>query len=265
VSPDKNEPQFVYVSKRLLDDLYKQHVSSKRGSRLDSVSVAGTGVSGRIKTAQPDNEYWLAREVTKIVQDNTGSLLYPGKYVKCELEMTRATIPFSEERTTVAWFEGERETEEGSIFVALCGSVQNLRGAAPPTELKGHWFPSSAEGLTQVVRAFGRGNNDPRQFLRAEPEELPGLFSFAYGKARSPTATYRIETRRLEMVFEVFYELDHAKVPKAPDSYLRHAYFGTPLWAAIPAPKPLHSPGKQETATSFPAPERPRWRLGKRR
>jgi hypothetical protein len=248
MATDNLNRDFVYISKRLLRDLYKQHMSDKRGAGLDTLLAAGFGAGGRLKTAQPDNEYWLVRQVTEAVRDNTGTLLQPGRYVKCTLMTTWAAIPFMREGTTVAWLEATADTDEGPAFLALCGSLSNLRGSRPD-ELRGGWFPSSAGGLTQIVRAFGRGNNDPRRFIHAGDDELAELFTVAYGLARSPTATYRIDTRELEILFEVFYSEDDLTLNGVR---YRRTFFGTPVWAATPEPQPLEMPPRDGGAATIP-------------
>jgi len=267
MATDKLERDIIYTSKRLLQDLYKQHISGERGARLDSLAAAGFGGGGRLKTPQPDNEYWLLRQVTDAVRDNTGTLLFPGRYVKCTVMTTWAEVPFNQESATVAWLEADADTEEGPVFIALCGSRANLHGTRPD-ELRGGWFPSSAEGLAEIVRAFGRGNNDPRKFLRADKDELPVLLQTAHGIAQKPTSTFRIDTRELEILFEVFYTKEHIDLK---GTYYRRAFFGTPLWAATPESQPLSGPEGRETAsdgssqTAEPSRKRRRWALGRGR
>jgi hypothetical protein len=225
--------EFVYISERLVDDLYKRHIANKRGAKLEGISIAGNSIQGQLGVPQLDNEYWLVHRVTDAIKGSTGSLLDHRRYIRVDaVRTTWASVPFMEEQARVAWFEAEADTSEGTVLIILCGSLRNLRGHIPTAHPSG-WYPSTAEGLSQIIRSFGHGNNDPRSVLRAATEEVPGLVTSAYGIGDIVAGNCKIGDENLDLLFEVFYVCDDISLS---GRVFRRVYLGTPLWAASRTP-----------------------------
>jgi hypothetical protein len=230
---DKTPLEFVYISERLVDDVYKRYLAGKRGAKLEGLSIAGNSAQGRIATSQPENVYWLARKATELVKKRTGSLLDEKPYIRVDgVPTTWATVPFMQEQGRVAWFEAEADTREGSVLLILCGSVRNLRGHVPTARPSG-WYPSTAEGLSQIVRAFAHGNNDPRPSLRAKTDEVASFVQTAHGIGEKIAENCKIGDENLDLLFNVFYVCDDLALDGRE---FRRAFLGTPLWAARRAP-----------------------------
>lgn len=238
MATDNFPATYIYLSQRLLRERYQQHVAQQPDHRLAPQFRPPLFTFGLEQRHDPDNPFWLARQVTNAVRDLTGSLSYPGPYVRAEMPITWSVLPVFGGRYRVAWLSGIAEEPEGSVFVALVGSLHNYIGVSYPEmdqALRG-WWPSSAEGLRGILKAYSDEEEDPADLAQrpadVDPQELVRT---AYTISTTLGQGYQIGHGDMELLFQI---LEH--VPEA-NSAGQAAYIGTPLWVRTAPPRAFGS------------------------
>ncbi|MDI6106029.1 hypothetical protein QLQ12_46440 [Actinoplanes sp. NEAU-A12] len=232
-----NFPQtYIYLSRRIINDLYDQHEAHSRGMEVNvTAKIPGIDLkaSGR---KQVDNYYWLARQVTEAVRDNTGTLLDPGTYVRARMEVTWAEVPFLEGGFRVAWMSCFADTKEGPAFAALCGSLQNFVGYSEGEDHRYRgWYPSAPVGMAKLVSSFSGDREDVSGAALWASDSDPEQAIRSALTISSTLGSGHIAGRaELDVLFQVF---SWREYPIGQGSG-RVAMIGTPIWAATCAPIP---------------------------
>lgn len=225
---------FIYLSKRLLVETYHQLEASRPGWKLDP-KLRFTGVEITLGRREPsiENLVWLAQKVTEAVSDQTGTVAYPGAYVRGRMPLTCAAVP-----EKAAWMHSAFDIEEGPAFVALCGSVYNYRGYSPgdQADFKG-WYPSDLMGMRETMESL-TANHSKSWVLRTKGNAnvREGAISIenALAISRWVPPECVIYQENLEVLFEVFVHESHTL------NGIRSALLGAPLWVATPLPQANH-------------------------
>lgn len=232
-----NFPQtYIYISRRLVRSLFDQHEAYGRGLNLD-VTAKIPGVDFKASARRKENnDYWLARQVTEMVRNNTGTLLNPGTYVRARMEVTWAELPFLEGGYRVAWLSCFADTEEGPAFAGLCGSLGNFEGYSAGEEDKSRgWYPSAPVGMTRLVSSFSGEREDVNEAASwaggADPEDA---IRTALTISSTLGSGYIAGRAELDVLFQVFSYLDYSE----KDGQARAAMIGTPIWAVTCPPLP---------------------------
>jgi hypothetical protein len=165
--------QYIYLSARLLRQLYDQASSHQRvvHMNVDDVSLGVPGLNSNVKlkktSDQPENIYWLAEHALKTVRTETGGVFGERtRYLLDELPLTWSSLPILTlgSDDPVAWMYARwGDPTGGDNLVILCGSMDNYVGYVPGKRmdtLGGGWYPSSVHGLEAVLRAL-RDENPP--------------------------------------------------------------------------------------------------------
>jgi hypothetical protein len=161
VATDNFPQTYIYISRRIVRDLYRQHSAHARSVDLEvDVTAPVIGVKARGGQRKGENDYWLAQKVTQYIRDNTGTLLDPGVYVRARMDVTWAEVPFLEGGYEVARLSCYADTEAGRAFVALCGSLRNYEGYFPGGDEYRGWYPSRSTGMQRLLASFSGGAED---------------------------------------------------------------------------------------------------------
>lgn len=268
--PTDNSPRtYIYLSRRLLRDLYDQHEAERRRRRLSAeVRAPGFALRSEGREDPTDNPFWLAKQATEAVSDHTGTLMDPGRYVRTKLFLTWSQVPFREDSYKVAWMWAIERPETGPVFVALCGSLRNyLAYDSYDHQTADGWFPSSADGLRYLVRCFAHAKDDPYSAAQ-RPQEItvPRLLGTAYAITDVLGIGHQIGQAEMEVLFEVFEYADDITLGSVR---YRRALIGTPLWVATMPPRPFaHRPVYEpilEAGDFVDSPSSPSWRLPPRK
>lgn len=160
MTTDNDPVDYIYISKRLTRELVQQHEAA-RPRRLTTASFRVPLLSAAFSTLKPDyhNRFDLTRRATEAVSDNTGSLDNPGTYVRATLPMRCCKVVFhlgfedSGRQEVAAFFADGVTPDAGHVFVALFGSVTNLKGRRAGAKLGIDSHPSDAEGMYEILDA----------------------------------------------------------------------------------------------------------------
>jgi hypothetical protein len=253
--PTDNFPRsYIYISQRLLRERYQQHVAHQPSHRIESQFRPPLFTFELENRADPDNPFWLARQVTSAVKDLTGSLTEPGTYIRVEMPITWSWLKVydgisQKGRYRVAWLSGVASTSEGDVFVALCGSLRNYVGISYPDVERRGWWPSTTGGLRHILAYFSNEEGDTSVLGEHSPDDDDVLVPFRTAHRFSSTlgAGHQIGNALLELLFQVF---DYVEDVTLEGVSYRFAYLGTPLWAATAAPREF---GAQITYTERPS------------
>lgn len=166
LAEDRFPARFFYLSDRLLRDLYNSLEISHPKWRAELLELTFPSVAKvQIKPQNrptPENLAWVARKVTPAMSDEIGSVLYPGAeyIIAYDLDMVWCALPQGPDKRQIAWFYSFSETEEGPVFVALCGSVGNYLDYHESSADWSGWYPSSMQGMSEVVAALADKDED---------------------------------------------------------------------------------------------------------
>jgi hypothetical protein len=277
VTTDNSPRQYIYLSRRLLTERYQQYIANRGMQSKVSLGaktpIGSINIQGR--DVDPDNLYQLANVVTEAVRDNTGSLLYPGIYVRAVLDLTWGVVNFVDPFDEVAWFYGQQDAGEevepdspyGSIFVVLCGSVGNYLGYVPGTNLgsQQRWQPSTPDYMRQVVQRYGFDDADGT----TEIDRSLAMLNSAYSISMGLRPGNLLSEARLEVLFQVHHYAEGVEVQASRGSRLscRTVLVGSPLWVAtaLPEPERFDNTGRSLRPLRSPAAPEPRGRSWLRR
>ena len=246
----------IYISRRLTRQIVEKHIAAEQGV-LPSEVTLGTGDIGltmRPRDLDLENLFVLLREATKAVEGNTGSLTDPKEYVHDTLNMVAGSFPvlMGWDRGTdkhVAGFCASQWVDGiGRVFVALFGSVHNyLDYSKVEREATGEWYPSSIEGLYQLLAETVEPEDagvspqwlqEDRDFDDDERCRMAAriLFGMRLPPAQDLEFLAQIFIRRRGFDLEAFVPED---APHAADAIPPYALvlIGTPIWVAKQIPK----------------------------
>jgi hypothetical protein len=236
---DRWPQEFIYISKRLLMERWRQHNAANAKRFQGKVTVKAGIIEPEVgpTPTSEDNAFWLVRKVTHAVKGYTGSFLRPNIYIRGTCEMHYGVVNILQPRYQVAWFASALETPDGPIFVALCGSEHNFLSYAgehrsPPFKR----YASSAEGTVHVIRA-ARDELTPEE-IPPEAEELgrSAVYeAFLISRLR-PFEEASVGT--VEALFQPIHYEEDIKLAWDNRTY-RAGIVGIPLWIATASPKAL--------------------------
>jgi hypothetical protein len=218
-------PRFYsYLSKRILTNLYHQLEADQPHWKLDiEFRTAIASVSVGKREPSHENLIWLAKRVTEAVSDQTGDLIYPGRYVRAIVPLTCTELP-----SRVAWMHSWYDTDDGPIFLALCGSLSNYVGYHPG-EIPEGWYPSSAEGMNRLLNTCGGDLDDIDEVGSSmTPSALRGALRIS----EKLPEKYIVVHEELEVLLRVFVHEER------PWERVRSAILGAPIWVGTPLPLP---------------------------
>jgi hypothetical protein len=247
--------QYFYLGERLLRELYGFFEVNNPSWRSELLELTLPVVKAQLqRRPSVANLAWVARKVTPALSDHTGTALYPGEYVRDELDMTWGVLPQGADKRLIAWFYSFTRTDEGLVFVALCGSVGNyLDYHGSPGDWSG-WYPSSLRGMSEVVSALAGDKEDydavqaiaGKVFTDTDERfsrEFSTLVQEAFEISRAINrdidlngAQFLVGQGRCELLFRVFQAYSNIRVHGVE---LRSAIVGAPVWVAPAPPRPL--------------------------
>ena len=255
MTTDNSPRTYIYLSRRLLEDRWAQHTARRRKTAsVDGLTVGMPAVSvsfRRLADRDQNNLYWLSEKVTEAVRDNTGDLLYPGTYVRATLKLSWGFLGFVDPPDeVVAWIFGTAQTDEGTAFVALAGSIHNLTDYDPahkkPSPVPFHI--SSPSGLRYLVDAYYDANATGKGMAVPDPQGKGDSISAAYRISDQFSPDKIIDSSICEVLFQVYeYAEDVSFTNPGPGGTgnFRAAMVGAALWVATAEPQPSTAPMSQ--------------------
>lgn len=241
---DRAPFEYVYLSKRLLTDLVQHEEAAKpRSTWSFNAHVKGFGFHRESKSPNYANLRDLAMRSTDLVSDNTGSVEFPGYYIRDRLDMWHGAFrPHMGWRGTVACYRGERTMADGrKTFVALYGSASNVIGRRPNKLERSEFYPSDMQGLYSLLDVV-REHDDPAISLDFALDDY-GLTEGARADTAIHFATHGA-TRSLgehDFLARVFIDVeDHT----SRSGFTGRVIVGAPIWIATLGPEMFsNSPG----------------------
>jgi hypothetical protein len=246
VSTDRSPITYEYISHRLTTESVQQDEASKPRTKT-SISLSLKFLTIGREATPPDfsNRYDLAARATEAVVGLTGSLAAPGDYIRdcLSLQFCRPAIHIGFEppnQVVSGLFADEDVPGLGRVFVALFGSVTNLKGWRRKEAYDSDRHPSDAAGLYEILQA----SLEPLDST-VDPEEL--VYEQELSEWDSIDAAYGIVYRHEKILrpkgrFE-FLAVNHVyatDITLGKDHY-EVALLGAPVWVRTPPPQPVHS------------------------
>lgn len=237
---------FRYVSSRLVKEIVEQSEATRgrwRPRFLLNLRVVSIGLAkGDIDYR---NKYLLCRMATDAIRDRTGTLAYPGEYVRTEIGIRMGYLTVHQgwrERTNVkiaAMLSVVSVGDVGSVLVALFGSASNYMWMRPANNDHNE-IPSDVDGLYGLLNAASELSDpqieehflewDPRHDDRSRADLVVGVLRDQYERFRGC---------RLDVLARVFHCIDDYSYGGL---HYDRVLIGSPVWAATPGPSPLRSP-----------------------
>ena len=246
---------FLFLGRRLIRELYSQLEAKRPRWKLNEMQFKPPvlPLEASFTKTQPSEEnwYWMAERVTEALEEDTGTVLDPGLYVRAEMTIAWGAVSGWIDPGEVAWFFGQAETEEGLAYVTLFGSVENFNGYRPksPGTWSG-WTPSSDKGIQDAIRSLSPdvGTAGRRLQVGAESRQVP----------RRPLRGSEVSRIQLSENLEnslrasqILLNSGYADGLSTKETLFRVAdyipcsretpciFLGTPIWVADPLPGPF--------------------------
>lgn len=244
MTTDRSPRNYTYISRRLVRNGVNQDRAARSDWSLQKINI-DTKVAGRYeigKDAPPGNDYWLAQQFTALVSDNTGTLAAPGEYVRLIGSFRHGMLPVLMPTRDVAWFDASIQENAGekSTLIVLCGSPDNfIDFYAIPDRQRSGWYPSSVNGMDEILNAFANEKSGPDQV--ADGQQLESLTLESRRPIVNSASTIREvfrglkDSQEFEVLFKVFYDIELDAEDYSDD--FRRLVCGTPIWVASPAPR----------------------------
>ena len=148
---------FRYISRRLVKEIVQQHEATRPRVKA-SFSFPLRAIGLTLIRRDPDylNLYDLTRRATEAIDNLTGSVEFPGTYVRAELDITPGyfTVLMGwQDRSHVdiaAMMTRTHVEDVGSVLVGLFGSISNYTWRVPKSEGLGE-IPSDVAGLYEIL------------------------------------------------------------------------------------------------------------------
>jgi len=241
---NKSSVTYEYISKRLTGEIVQQY-EADQSSKQTSLSWGFKWLSLTRSKRQPDfrNPHDMAKRATDAVSEWTGTLDAPGPYIagclRFQFARVMVHLGFEESNQLVAGLFADEELPEiGRAFVALFGSVTNLRGWKRKDAFQGDLHPSDAAGLYEILDASleptdskvdGNYLADDRDFGGWDRFRTARSFVKRSDTILKPSEPYDFLAENHLIATDVDLFDDHYDV----------AMLGTPIWVRTVAPVPF--------------------------
>lgn len=236
--------EYLYVSDRLLGDIYEQVTASRRKTGASVGIKLGFLTVNSVPRNLGINRYRIAEEVTELLSPITGSLAYPSTFIRFRTLASWFDLYVREQKYRVAWIVAEQSGNEGHFLVALCGGIDNYIGYSPvPTSKLEGWKPSAVKGLIDIIASCSK---QPRKFKDAHPggeEEIRNIvFEAAHISMglQDHDHSQFIGTGMVEILARVYFALGSQAEPIRLRRLMRGGvasydgiFVGAPLWVRV--------------------------------
>lgn len=234
---------FRYISRRLVKEIVQQHEATRPRVKV-SFSLPLRAIGLTLIRRDPDylNLFDLTRRATEGIENLTGTVEFPGKYVRSELDITPGYFTVlmgwrDRSHVDIAAMMTRTHVEDvGSVLVGLFGSISNYMWRVPKSEDFGE-IPSDVTGLYEILDRTAE-NGDPTldaERVEHEVDVIP--------ESRADTVLRLLGDRfkgfrreRLDLLIEVFYCFDDYSFGGC---HFDRVLIGAPVWVATPALRPL--------------------------
>ena len=234
---------FRYISSRLVSEIVQQAEAARTNRRLSaSLNIQLLSLAVSKRDLDYRNKFLLCQEAAAAVADHTGSLEFPGAYVRQEIELEMGFLTVlmgwkKKTHVTIASLLGTVPVDGvGQVLVALFGSDANYTWKRPKENDLSE-IPSDVDGLYGLLDAT-REASDPEiedHFLDRDPgHDDKSRVDLVVGILRDRYKGYK--KVRLDVLAKVFYCVDEFSLGE--DHYDR-VIIGSPVWAATPMPRAL--------------------------
>jgi hypothetical protein len=245
MATDNDPTEYRYISERLTRELVQQDEAARPRKRWSAgVSLHGLELRRTEAPVKFKNRFDLAVRTTAAVQNLTGTLAAPADFIHetIGLSFMKVQVHLGFEGTgyqLVAGYFSDLELPNiGRVFVALFGSITNVRGWRRTDVLQADVSPSDADGLYEILAST------------LEPKDAPIIGSYLMDE-RELTAEDRFnsahaiafrhnEPLRYSGEFE-FLAVNHGLTHNISLGHRHYdvAVLGAPIWVRTPPPVPL--------------------------
>jgi len=245
MATDNDPVDYAYISWRLARETVEQHEAARPLKRTSA------GLNLRVLEFQRqevpvdfNNRFDLANRATTAVKSLTGTLLSPGPYIRetigLDFMKVQVYIGFKNTgRQVIAGFFSDCALSDNSrVFIALFGSITNVRGWRATDDLEADVFPSDAAGLYEILDSTMEPQDAP--IIKHYIKDGRGLDAIGRFNAAHAIAFRHDQPLRYSGDFE-FLAVRHDLVFDATlnGQHYDVALLGAPIWIRSPQPIPL--------------------------
>jgi hypothetical protein len=245
MATDNDPVDYRYISARLTRELVQQHEAARPRKRwTGGMNVHGIELRRNEEPINFENRFELAARTTAAVKNLTGTLASPADFVHETMELSfmkvKVHIGFkgTGHQLVAGYFSDLDLPGLGRVFIALFGSITNVRGWRVADDLQADVSPSDAAGLYEILASTLEANDAPiiKRYLKDERQlSAEDRFNSAHGIAfrHNEPLTYSGEFEFLAVNHGLTHDisLDH--------QHYDVAVLGAPIWIKTPPPVPF--------------------------
>ena len=245
MATDNDPADYVYISQRLTRETVQQHEAARPLKRT-SAGFNLRVVELRREEVPVDFEsrFDLANRATTAVKGLTGMLSAPGPYIRetIGLDFMKVQVFIGFENTgrqLIAGYFSDLTLSDGSrVFIALFGSITNVRGWRATDILEADVYPSDAAGLYEILDSAREPQDAP--IIKRYIKDGRGLDAIGRFNAAHAIAFRDNQPLRYSGEFE-FLAVSHHLVSDVTlnGQHYDVALLGAPIWIRSPQPIPL--------------------------
>ncbi len=244
MATDNDPVDYVYISERLTREIVQQHEAARPRKRWSAgFNLHWIELRKNHVPVDFENRFELADRASTSVANLTGALSAPGPFIRetTDLSFMKVQVHLGFKGTghqfVAGYFADLILDDLGRVFIALFGSITNVRGWRKTDELQADVSPSDVAGLYELLSSSLEAVDAPvvKRRIRDDRElTLDDRFESAHGIAfrHSEPLRNRRELEFLavshELVFDISLHQQHYDV----------ALLGSPVWIRTPQPKP---------------------------
>jgi hypothetical protein len=245
MATDNDSADYVYISQRLTRETVQQHEAARPLKRTSAgLNLRVLELRRQEVPVDFDNRFDLANRATAAVKSLTGTLSAPGPYIRetTGLHFMKLQVCIGFENTgrqLIAGYFSDLTLRDGSrAFIALFGSITNVRGWRATDKLEADVYPSDAAGLYEILDSAREPQDAPiikRYIKDGRGLDATGRFDAAHAIAfrHNEPLRYSGELEFLavnhDLLFDITLNSQHYDV----------ALLGAPIWIRSPQSNPL--------------------------
>jgi hypothetical protein len=242
MATDNDPVDYKYISERLTREIVQQHEAARPRKRVSaSVNLRAVELRRNEVAVNFESRFDLAKRATAAVKNLTGTLSAPGPYIHetIGLDFMKVQVHLGFESTghqlVAGYFSDLNLREFGRVFIALFGSITNVRGWRASDDLRADVSPSDAAGLYEILASTLEPIDAPiiKRYIKDSRRLSPDdRFDAAHGIAfrHNQPLTYSDELEFLavnhELAFDVSLDHQHYDV----------VMLGAPIWIRTAQP-----------------------------
>jgi hypothetical protein len=245
MATDNDPVDYEYISWRLTRETVQQHEAARPLRRTSAgLNLRVVELRRQEVPVDFDSRFDLANRATTAVKGLTGTLSAPGPYIRdtIGLHFMKVQVYIGFENTgqqmIAGYFSDLSLPDNSRVFIALFGSITNVRGWRATDKLEADVHPSDAAGLYEILDSTMESQDAP--IIERYIKDGHGLDVIARLDAAHSIAFRHNQPLRYSGEFE-FLAVSHDLVFDVTlnGQHYDVALLGAPIWIRSPKPIPL--------------------------